>query len=353
MAVPQDADTRSLHFLATEGYLPLALADHPGMVEAYRSLFEKSSQFFALPEDSPHKTTYQASSGPAASEEGYSKIPSEKSIMTVKWAGHCPEILHDTAKTVWDLSGEFLDSIMQVVARTLALEPDVFDSFIKPCLVLPKDERTPTLMRMFRYDRPPGPDPIVNAERHKDLGILSLVVAESPGLHVLSPPSNQWLPIEEEVCLPPGTRVRSGGLTATLLVGETLTFLTRGQYRAGAHGVVCNPPSPENGNNPFRYSIVYTLRPAEAPVHTMSFESAIVGQFFEGERMEGSSSKDLFGRILNSHYNVNVSPEIREKQKLDQQKARERQAAEKAKVDSDLVIEEQNLTMLLGGRQAF
>ena len=329
MATTQDADTRSLHFLASEGYLPLALADHAGVVEAYKSLFAQSSRFFALPENSPQKSTYQAISGPAASEEGYSKIPSEKSIMTVKWRGHCPDVLQDTAKAVWDLSGEFLNSIMQAIARTLDLDPDIFDTLVKPCLELPEDKRTPTLMRMFRYDRPPGPDPIVNAERHKDLGLLSLVVAHSPGLHVLSPSSDQWLPIEEDVCLPPNTRTRSGGLTATLLVGETLAFLTRGQYRAGVHGVVCSPPSPENGNDPFRYSIVYTLRPAEAPVYTKNFESTIVGHFAEGERMEGTSSRELFGQILKTHYNVNISPDIREKQKLEQQKAKEKQAAER------------------------
>ena len=329
MACTQDADTRSLHFLASEGYLPLALADHPGMVDAYNSLFAQTTQFFALLEESPQKTAYQAVSGPAASEEGYSKIPNEKSIMTVKWKGHCPEILHDKAKAVWDLSGKFLNNITQAIARTLDLDPNVFDSLVTPCLVLPQDKRTPTLMRMFRYDRPPGPDPIVNAERHKDLGLLSLVVAHSPGLHVLSPSSNQWLPVEEDICLPPNTRSRSGGLTATLLVGETMAFLTRGRYRAGVHGVSCAPPSPENGENPFRYSIVYTLRPAEAPIYTKNFESAIVGPFAEKERMEGTSSKELFGQILKTHYNVNVSPEIREKQKLEQQKAKEKQAEER------------------------
>ena len=325
----QDADTRSLHFLAREGYLPLALADHPGMIDAYKSLFAQSTQFFALPEDSPQKTTYQAISGPAASEEGYSKILKEKCIMTVKWKGHCPEILHDKAKTAWDLSGEFLNNVLQAIARTLDLNPNVFDSVVKPCLALPQDKRTPTLMRMFRYDRPPGPDPIVNAERHKDLGLLSLVVAHSPGLHVLSPSSDQWLPIEEDKCLPPNTRTRSEGLTATLLSGETLAFLTRGQYRAGFHGVMCAPSSPEDLDDRFRYSIVYTLRAAEAPVYTKDYESAIVGQFSEKERMEGTSSKALFEQILRTHYNVNVSPEIREKQKLEQQKAKVKQAAER------------------------
>ena len=327
MDVPQDADTRSLHFLAAEGYLPLAIVDHPGMVDAYKSLFDQACQFFALSEDSPQKTAYQAVSGPAASEEGYSKIPNEKSIMTVKWGGHCPEMLHDNAKTAWDLSGEFLNNIIQAIAQTLDLRSDVFETLVQPCTVLPEDKKRPSLLRMFRYDRPSGPDPIVNAERHKDLGLLSLVVGHSPGLHVLSPSSGSWLPIEEDICLPPGTKTRSKGLTATLLVGETLAYLTRGQYRAGVHGVVCTPPGLGNGNDSFRYSIVYTLRPAVAPVYTRNFESEIVGRFLEEERAEGVSSVELFGRIKKTHYNVNVGPEIREKQKLAQQKGKGEEVA--------------------------
>lgn len=327
MDVPQDADTRSLHFLATEGYLPLALADHPGLVDAYMSLFDRAFRFFALTEDSPQKTDYQAISGPAASEEGYSRIPNEKSIMTIKWAGHCPEILYDQAKAAWDLSGDFLNNVSHAIARTLNLEPNVFETLVKPCTTLPDHEKKPTLLRMFRYDRPAGPDPIVNAERHKDLGLLSLVVGHSPGLHVLSRSSGLWLPIEEDICLPPGTKTRSRGLTATLLVGKTLAFLTRGQYKAGAHGVVCAPPSPENGNDPFRYSIVYTLRPAVTPLFTKHFESDIVGRFPAEHTAEGTSSMELFRRIKNSHYNVNVGPEIRDKQKLAQQKGREEEAA--------------------------
>ena len=321
MYAPPDSDDQALHFLASEGYLPLALADHPGMVRAYTDLFTQSSAFFALPEDSTQKTIYQAISGPAASEEGYSKIPNEKCIMTVKWAGHCPETLHDKAKAAWDLSGTLLNNIMQAIARTLDLESDVFEMLVKPCTVLPQDKRRPSLLRMFRYDRPSGPDLIVNAERHKDLGILSLVVGHSPGLHALSPSSGQWLPIEEDVCLPPGTRTRSGGLTATLLVGETLAFLTRDQYRAGVHGVVCAPKE----EDPFRYSIVYTLRPAVAPVYTSNFESKIVGQFPEEERMDGESSMELFGRIQKTHYNINIAHDIREKQRLAQQKGKGKQ----------------------------
>ena len=320
MAAARPSDEDALRFLATQGWLPIVLADHPGFVEAYTALLQAVTAFFALSEDSRHKTDYQAASGAQASEEGYSRIPDEKSILTIKISDHCPDNLRIEAERAWDLTGSFLSNILETIARTLELKPDVFVPFVDPCKSLPKERRTPTLLRMFRYDRPVGPDAKVNAEKHKDLGLLSLVVGHSPGLHVLNTTSGLWVPVEDDAVLPPGSRTRSGGLTASLLGGETLAFLTRGQYKAGVHGVVCAPPSPDFGNDPYRYSIVFTLRPAVAPISTSSFESRITGNFEDGEKSEGESSAELFRRIRKTHYNVNVAPEIREKQREEQKR---------------------------------
>lgn len=319
MTPPPGSDDHALHFLASEGFLPLALADHPGLLSAYTSLFAESANFFALAESDQRKVEFAAKDGPTASEEGYSKIPNEKCIATVKIAENCPDILLEQVKEAWQQSGTFMQSVMRGITSTLHLDSEAFASLVDPCTSLPLSERTPTLLRMFRYDRPPGPDPIVNAERHKDLGLLSLVIGHSPGLHALSQSSQLWIPIEEDAILPPGTKTRSGGLTATLLVGETLAFLTRGNYKAGVHGVVCAPASKER-EEPFRYSIVYTLRPAVAPVFTQNFESDIVGKFPKEQQVDGVSSAELFGKIKKTHYNVNVAPEIRERQKKGQGK---------------------------------
>lgn len=324
-AAPPDADDLALRFLASEGYLPLSLADHPGMVEAYQNLFARSYQFFDLPADSPQKTTYQAVSGPAASEEGYSKIPSEKSILTTRTSTHCPELLRDDLKKAWDLTGAFMEKTISAIALTVALKPDVFAPFVTPCATL-TDTKTPTQLRMFRYDRPTGPGPTINAAKHKDLGLLSLVVGHSPGLEVQNVSNNSWIPIEEDTYLPSGSRTRSGGLTATLLGGETLSFLSRGNYRAGVHRVVCAPVSASN-NDPFRFSIVYTLRPAVAPLYTRDFESAITGHFAAEERCEGISSAKLFDAILRSHWNINAAKEVRERQREEQRMKREQPLA--------------------------
>lgn len=167
---------------------------------------------------------------------------------------------------------------------------------------------------MFRYDRPRGPGAKTNAEKHKDLGMLSLVVGHSPGLQALDANSDTWVSVEDDCNLPPGSRARSGGLSATLLTGETLAFLSRGTYKAGVHRVVCEPPAAE-GDDPYRFSIVFTLRAAPAPLFTREFESGVVGRFEVGERVEGESSKVLFERIMRSHWNVNAAPGVRDEQR--------------------------------------
>ncbi|KAG8530447.1 uncharacterized protein KY384_004949 [Bacidia gigantensis] len=328
MSNPYQSDNDALHFLSTQGWLPLILGDHPSFVEAYTNLLAASATFFALDESSPQKTTYRAVTGALASEEGYSKIPAEKLILTIKTSSHCPSPLLSRVQEAWSLTGAFMSQLCTEIAESLQLSPNVFAPLIDPCITLPAGERTPTLLRMFRYDRPSGPDWKVNAEKHRDLGLLSLVVGHSPGLHVLNSSTGLWVPIEEDDVLPPDARIRSGGLTATLLVGETLAFLSRGKFKAGVHGVVCAPLPSEGGemgggaikveSEQYRYSIVFTLRPAIAPLWTKDFESEITGWFPEGMRSEGTSSDELFTSIREAHYNVNVAPEVREKQRLAQ-----------------------------------
>ena len=326
MVFSSPVEDDALSFLATHGWLPLILSDHEGFVEAFDDLLKFSTEYFALDEEDSAKQRFQAATGALASEEGYSKIPSEKSILTVKTATHCPSALLSSVRKAWKLAGTFLSQLSVEIAKTLDLNPDVFAPFIDPCKHLPEHEWTPTLLRMFRYDRPEGPEPTVNAERHKDLGLLSLVVGNSPGLHVLNTETGLWVPIEEDAVLPPYTRTSSGGLTATLLVGETLTFLSRRVFEAGVHGVVCAPPSLEDEGEQYRYSIVFTLRPAIAPLFTSNFESHVTGQFPEEVRSEGKSSDELFMTIKNSHYNVNAAPDIRVRQREMQKKVQRQQA---------------------------
>lgn len=322
MTSSQLSDDTALRFLSEHGWLPLVLADHPGFVGAFTSLQHASKSFFALPEDSLDKTAHAAVSGALASEEGYSKIPSEKSILAIKTVSHCPRLLSTPAAEAWGVAANLMDQILQAVARSLELESDAFSPFVEPCNVLPEEMRTPSMLRLFRYDRPLDSKVKVNAEKHKDLGLLSLVIGHSPGLLALNSVTDQWVSVEESNALPPEAKLRSGGFTATLLVGETLAFLSRGRYRAGVHAVMCAPPQggyqEREEDEKYRYSMVFALRPAIAPLWTKKFESNVTGCFREDERANGESSDGLFSRIRNTHYNVNIAPEIREKQRQKQ-----------------------------------
>ena len=327
MAPGYVSDDHALHFLAEEGYLPLALADHPGLAEAYTNLFAKSHEYFDLPTESDQKTRYQAINGPAASEEGYSKIPGEKSILTTRTSTRCPEILLDDLEKAWNLTGALMQTITTAIANTLHLDPGVFRPFVTPCATL-TTTKTPTQLRMFRYDRPEGTEPTTTAEKHKDLVHLSLVIGHSPSLQVLDGSGSDWISIEEPPAVSPSTKARSNGLTATLLGGETLAFLSRNKYKAGVHRVVCAPASV--AKEPYRFSIVFTLRIAVAPLHTENFESEITGRFEEYERVEGASSSKLFEQIMRSHWNINAAKDVREKQREDQKKRHEAMVAKLA-----------------------
>ena len=93
--------------------------------------------------------------------------------------------------------------------------------------------------------------------------------------------------------------------------------------------MVCAPVEASNGTpDPFRFSIVYTLRPAPAPLYTKDFESEITGTFGVSERCEGESMSALFEKIMRSHWNINAARDVREKQR-EEQAARRREAADK------------------------
>lgn len=304
------SDHEALQFLASQGYLPLQLADHDGLVDAYSALFQSSAAYFNLPDTSLEKTSFRAPSGVKASEQGYSDIVGEKSILTVKSHEMCPAMLHEQLNLTWNLTGAFLESICKLIANTLQLDPDVFTPFIEPCCKLPQGKGTPTMLRLFRYNRPVGEEAVVAAEQHEDLGILSLVVGNSPGLQVLNTAANVWVPIEEDTVVPKDAKIRSGGMTATLLCGETMAFLTRNGYKGGVHRVLCAPAK----DNPYRFSIVFALRPAAAPIFTKNFESAVVGEFSPDQRLDGQSAALFMQQMIATHWNVNVAKDVREEQ---------------------------------------
>jgi hypothetical protein len=65
----------------------------------------------------------------------------------------------------------------------------------------------------------------------------------------------------------------------------------------------------------FRFSLVFALRPARAPVHTALLESPQTGPFPPGAQLRGESMGVVFEKIVKSHWNVNVHKELREEQR--------------------------------------
>lgn len=332
-----------LHQLRTLGYVSLSCEAHRAahieqLISNYSSLFEISKRYFALPSDHPAKDQFRAQTGAGASEEGYSKIESEKEIFTCRAANRIPKTLTQSVAAVWHGTGELLENVIAQISEDLysdtpkngQAEPKIankpFQPLIQPCVNL-LNERTPTLLRLFRYDRPirtdhPNTESQIVAEGHRDLGLLSIVVGSSAGLEVLDESTNQWISIEEPRAAQ--DRSKADRLTITLLGGQTLRFLTRGYYRAGVHRVRVAPKTLEDGSpDPFRYSIVYALRAYPATLNLGHFECQKVGTFTANERhdIDGFPAQNLFKKLMSTHYNINIARDIREKQKLKQEQS--------------------------------
>lgn len=153
---------------------------------------------------------------------------------------------------------------------------------------------------------------------HRDLGLLSLVISDTPGLEVLDRHANGWFQIERSYDRPAGT----------LLAGQQLQRLSNGRYTPGPHLVRSYPDPPpqvkESTDSPtrnYRYSIVFVLR-AHWPVlvDTDSLTTGITGQF--EKPLRAVKAGDLFKDLWNAHYNINTGIEerIQQLQKLAEKK---------------------------------
>ncbi|KAJ7149266.1 hypothetical protein C8R43DRAFT_1007596 [Mycena crocata] len=328
----------SLPILASCGYLAIPLP--PDLEPIYANLFAESATFFDLPSDAQAKTAHAAPTGKSASDEGFSDIVGEKQLITIRRVSGTPSQLCPAAKEAWNTTGELFFDTIHAIAESLEL-PDlgIFDPMSAEAHGLPTSTRASSLLRLFRYNRPEGGGgKKVVAEAHKDLGLLTLVVGQSPGLDARDPATGKWVSVEDA---PPGT---PGRLTATLLAGQSLTYLTRGLYASGVHRVSVLPPSLPDDK--YRFSLVFALRPAPAAlIDTDEFaKSPLIGPFppaplslaannFPNCSMHKKPAADLFQCIANQHWNVNIAPEEREKQKKRlERELEEKRVAEQAGV---------------------
>lgn len=288
---------------------------HP-LQRAYEDLFAAAQTFFNQPISEKQIWAHKL-----GTEEGWSSVASEKEFITLRTLAYCPAVLRAPAKRYWDLMGAHLHSTLARISTALALpRPDDPDSalrrFVGPCATMPYDDagKTATMLRLFRYE---GAEPKVVAEPHADLGLLSVVVGDVPGLEVWD--GQGWFEVEREAAA-------RGEKGASLLVGRQLQRLSNGRFPPGGHRVVAYGRPPGRvpvpglssgdgaGEKQYRFSIVFVLR-AHEPVliNSADLETEITGPW--DEPVVGVTAGKLYDEIRKRHFNINIGVEEREKQR--------------------------------------
>ena len=263
--------------LAQQGYLPLQLSAE--LQSTYLSVFQSFASSVLTRSADEKLSLYPQSE---FIEEGYYQIDGEKEYVTYRSAVRPDTELEHLVRSLWHDTAALLHRVLVDLAYALDLPQleRTWDTLLDGCLDLPAQaaEITPTLLRLFQYLPQSG-----IAERHTDLGFLTLCVGSGPGLQV--------------------TRQVRGGqiwedvLSPTLLVGDALHELSGRRVRAGLHRVV--------GNAEGRHSIVFALRPSLRH----QIDMALFG--YEGHE----DAKEFWDRVKNRKHNVNAPKEVREKQK--------------------------------------
>lgn len=135
--------------------------------------------------------------------------------------------------------------ILNVLSDNLQLPSDkTFGSYHR------STSPSPSIVRLLKYAAKPAPEPgavvapIVPHTPHTDLGTITLLFADSPGLQILPDGTDTWLDIEPK----PGLIVN---------FGDALSLLTGGYFRSILHRVA----SRQGKGMGERYSIAYMQRP--------------------------------------------------------------------------------------------
>lgn len=171
-------------------------------------------------------------------------------------------------------------------------------------------------MRLFRYE---NHEAKVVAEPHNDLGLLSLVIGDTPGLETWNKYTRSFFPIERGYSEP----------AASILVGRQLQRFSNNRYVPGGHLVRSYP---EYKDRKYRFSIVFVLR-AHWPVviDTDKMTSRITGP--HAKPIKGETAQELFSQIRNAHYNINTGHKERDEQK---QKLRDAKGGGPDKTNGDM-----------------
>jgi isopenicillin N synthase-like dioxygenase len=294
--------------LAAQGWTTLTLSPSKDSraVElqcATKALFTAAQVFF----DREDEYKIQFLSTKMGSEEGWNSIPGEKEFYTIRCTKLLPSELRDAAETYWTIAGDLLRDTLGCIAESVELKPEALMRLVDGCVRL-GEEQSATMLRVFRYE---GWEDKVVAEPHTDLGLLSMVAGQSPGLEVWNAVKQSYYPIEKQA-------ENLAGM-ASLLAGRQLQWFTNGVYSPGGHLVRAYPVhktdhGEADGKKRYRFSIVFVLR-AHYPVilDKKSLTSQITGE--PVLIYDGMTAKDVFIKIKGAHYNINTGIQDREEQK--------------------------------------
>ncbi|KAG9237570.1 hypothetical protein BJ875DRAFT_453487 [Amylocarpus encephaloides] len=278
---------------------------HDDLQRASQALFEASRDFFDLP--TSRKEDFRTRAG---TEEGWNHVQGEKQFITLRSLEKTPPGLKDAAEAYWTVAGSYLDELLKRISESLGLPAEALGVYSEPCRRL-GGKKTATLLRLFRYESTETNEIKTVAEPHRDLGLLSLVVGDTPGLECWERYAKLWFPIEKTFESP----------AASVMVGRQLERLSNMRYRSGGHLVRSYPEetarsssSDPSGPPRYRYSIVFVLRAhSPVPVNTDELTTSITGPF--QTPLNGMTAGELFQEIHSAHFNINTNVEERNKQR--------------------------------------
>lgn len=201
--------------LAHQGHLEFRLPH--SLLVLYERFVTASARFFEQPSD------VKTEEYPAAdfSTIGYVHVKDEKEYISFHHATR-PEYdqVEHLARQVWQQTATLLHRALEDLARGMGLPYGAWDMVLDGCLCMPSssEEATPTLLRSFHYFPNPG-----MAEKHSDLGLLTLCFGLGNGLQVLArgedgPKSLRWMHVEGP----------------TLLIGQILRTMSGNRLRTVA-----------------------------------------------------------------------------------------------------------------------
>ncbi|KIW32575.1 uncharacterized protein PV07_04105 [Cladophialophora immunda] len=280
--------------LARQGWLSIPLPET--LSEITDNLFKTSTRFFELP-DQEKETLYPSKAG---TEFGLYTVPNEKEYITLRCRIHSTngsklsssqlplvQALEDNAAREWQEGALLLWRILCDITRWSDLDISIWNDILDGTLAMPESEEqmTYTLLRLFRYQPASG-----FAERHTDLGLLTICIGDRGGLEVLDRLKSTD---ENPVWIDSGARPRM----ATILVGQTLKALSNGMLNPGIHRVVETP----SGRN----SVVFALR--HSSKHAVDFG------LFGGQGLVSAS--DLWKFVQVGKVNINSIKERRDAQR--------------------------------------